>query len=587
MAANEVTAEAADGPVAVQLVRALEQLGVRLVFGLPGVHNLALWSALRDSPIELVGVRHEQTAAYAADGQARVTDQLGVALTTTGPGAANAIAATGEAWASGSPVLVLATDIPSTLRRPGAYRGVLHETRDQAAMFAPVVKRTFRVSDPAGAAETLLRAGEHALRAPAGPVYVEIPTDFLSARAPQPELARRSAEGPVATDGEIARAAQILQCAARPLLWVGGGAARAGAGEAVQAIAQRLAAPVIETFGARGLVSPDHPCWVGYAPHFWEVGDLWDEADAVLAIGTDFDGTMTQNWAMPQPPALVSINVSGADAADRNYRSDVAIVGDARETAGRLFDKLAGGRDAQATRIRLAGLRARLAERLEAEEAEPLALIADLEHSVPADTAVAVDMCIAGYWVGATRRFTAPRRLGYPLGWGTLGFGFPASIGMAIARAAPTLCVCGDGGFLYAVGELAVVAEQRPALTVLIVDDGGYGMLRYDQRRTGQEPFGVDFASPDFVALARSFGVPARRVASLGEPLRDALAQAIGAGGPTVLVLEAALGPPPNTSPRWYRAGGAAPGHPDRRDAARGGSAGPDPEPGGAAGPEG
>src|SRR3954451_1949549 len=122
------------------LVQGLEAAGVDVVFGLPGVHNLAAWDALRESPIRLVGVRHEQTAVYAADGYARATGRLGVALVTTGPGAANTLGATGEAMAASSPVLVLATDIPDALRRPGVYRGVLHETRDQPAMFAPVTK---------------------------------------------------------------------------------------------------------------------------------------------------------------------------------------------------------------------------------------------------------------------------------------------------------------------------------------------------------------------------------------------------------------------------------------------------------------
>src|SRR5215216_5259458 len=121
------------------IVGELERAGVEVCFGLPGVHNLALWEALRASPIRLVGVRHEQAAAYAADGYARATGQVGVALTTTGPGAANTLAAVGEAWASRSPVLVIATDIPTTVRRPGVYRGALHETTDQAAMFGPVV----------------------------------------------------------------------------------------------------------------------------------------------------------------------------------------------------------------------------------------------------------------------------------------------------------------------------------------------------------------------------------------------------------------------------------------------------------------
>src|SRR5688572_20048085 len=126
------------------IVDLLEEQGVEVCFGLPGVHNLALWEALRDSPIRLVGVRHEQAAAYAADGYARATGKFGVALTTTGPGAANTLGAVGEAWAARSPILVIATDIPSTLRRPDTYRGILHETTDQGAMFAPVVKGVHR-----------------------------------------------------------------------------------------------------------------------------------------------------------------------------------------------------------------------------------------------------------------------------------------------------------------------------------------------------------------------------------------------------------------------------------------------------------
>jgi thiamine pyrophosphate-dependent acetolactate synthase large subunit-like protein len=541
--------------VAEQLVAVLELLDTTRAFGLPGVHNLALWAAVRDSGIDLIGVRHEQTCVYAADGHARATGALGVALTTTGPGAANALTATGEAFASGSPVLVVATDIPASLRRPGTYRGVLHETRDQSAMFAPVVKRAVRVTSPDDAAEALLRAGELALEPPTGPVFVEIPTDFLTAEVEAPTLERRHRPPPAPFDRELNRAAAILEGARRPLIWAGGGAVRSGAGPAVQALAERLGAPVMETYGARGLVSPDHPCWVGFAPHFKEIGALWDEADAVVAVGTDFDGTMTQNWAMPAPPALITINISPDDAG-KAYAPDVALTGDAGKTAARLADALAkrGTRpDLSATRGRLTSVRSQLRRRLAKEEIAAVQFLEDLEQSVPGDVSVVADMCVAGYWIGAALRFAEPRRLAYPIGWGTLGFGFPCSIGTAMACREPTLCVCGDGGFLYAVGELSVLAEHRPPLTVLIVDDGGYGMLRYDQRQSGEQLFGVDFPTPDFCAVAQAFGIPTRQVGGLGDPLRHALGQALSSDGPMVLVLELALNPPETTSPRWYR----------------------------------
>src|SRR3954466_5034886 len=148
------------------IVTALKDAGVEVCFGLPGVHNLALWEALRTSSIRLVGVRHEQTAAYAADGYARATGRLGVALTTTGPGAANTLGGVGEAWASRSPILVIATDIPSTLRREGQYRGVLHETDGQAAMFAPVVKATHVARSAPRVAPAVAAAVRDAIAAP-------------------------------------------------------------------------------------------------------------------------------------------------------------------------------------------------------------------------------------------------------------------------------------------------------------------------------------------------------------------------------------------------------------------------------------
>src|SRR3954462_919302 len=146
-------------------VAALEGAGVELAFGLPGVHNLALWRELGASPIRLVGVRHEQTAAYAADGYARASGRLGVALTTTGPGAANTLGAVGEAWASRSPILFIATDIPSALRRAGQYRGVLHETAGQADMFAPVVKSVHLGLAADGVADAAVAAIGSAVRA--------------------------------------------------------------------------------------------------------------------------------------------------------------------------------------------------------------------------------------------------------------------------------------------------------------------------------------------------------------------------------------------------------------------------------------
>ncbi|HEX6457392.1 MAG TPA: thiamine pyrophosphate-binding protein [Thermoleophilaceae bacterium] len=534
------------------LVRGLEAASVEVCFGLPGVHNLAAWKALADSRIRLVGVRHEQTAVYAADGYARASGRVGIAITTTGPGAANTLGALGEAWASGSPVVVIATDIPSTIRRPGVHRGALHEASDQEAMFKPVTKATLKVSDPGMLGSEIRRAIRTAAAPPSRPVYVEIPTDVLSAEGEAPPDDDAPSSLPFPDDAELDRAAHILSAAERPLIWAGGGALRSGAGDQVVAIAERLAAPVFTTYMARGLLGSSHPCAVGLPPHLPEAGKLWDEADAVLAIGTDFDGMMTQNWAMPAPRHLVAINVDAADAT-KSYEPELVLVGDAARVSAALAGRLPGPRDVTPLRSNLARIRREAFARLGDEHPNEMRFLSVFASAVREDAVVVADMCIAGYWLGALHPVSAPRKLAYPMGWGTLGYGFPLSIGSALAGNGPVVSVSGDGGFLYACGELATVAQERIPLTAVIVDDGGYGMLRFDQRQRGEPTFGVDLATPDFEALARSFGIEAETVDGLGEDFGRALARQVATDAPTVLVARATLQPPPTTSPRWYR----------------------------------
>ncbi len=542
-----------------RLVETLAALGVELVFGLPGVHNLPIWKALARSAIRLVGVRHEQTAVYAADGYARATGRLGVAVVTTGPGAANTLGATGEAMASGSPVLVIATDIPAALRRPGVYRGVLHETRDQGAMFVPVTKAARTLTSAAEIPEAVGAGSALALTASTGPVYLGIPTDFLSqpvAEAPAPLVAPAPSATP--SPAELAEAVRLLRAARRPLVWAGGGALRAEAGPAVADLAERLAAPVVTTYMGRGLLPPEHPCTVPGPVHAPEVGVLWDEADVVLALGTDFDGMMTQNWLMPPPRTLVSVNVDAAEAG-KNYPSDVTLVGDVREVARALSDGLPAGAPTAAVAARLSAVGQAVGDAVLADEPQATQLLDALERVLAPDTVVVADMCIPGYWIGGYRRVPLPRKLLYPVGWGTLGFAFPASLGAALAGAGPTVCVTGDGGFLFACGELATLVEAAAPVVVVLVDDGGYGMLRFDQQHAGDEPFGVDLVRPDFQALAEAFGVAATTVHGFGEEFRRSLAEALDARAPRVVVVKARLKPPPTTSPRWYRRAPAAP----------------------------
>ena len=530
------------------IVAQLEHAGVEVCFGLPGVHNLALWEALRDSDIRLVGVRHEQAAAYAADGYARSSGRLGVALTTTGPGAANTLGAVGEAWAARSPILVIATDIPSTLRQPGVYRGILHETTDQAAMFAPVVKSVHRALTLETAPQAAAAAMRDALAAPTRPVYLEVATDLLAAELPV--ASSEPAPGPMPPlAGALDAAAARLDAAAKPLVWAGSGARDAGA--EVGRLAERLAAPVLTTYGAAGLLPPAHPCLVGMPPHAESAGTLWDEADLVLAIGSDLDGVQTQNFAMPQPAALLAINLDPVDAA-KNYRVDTLLEGDAARLTAALTERVAdrGGLDDVAHRLH--EVRAQACSTL---DERALRFLDAIERALPDDAIVVCDMCIPGYWLGGFYSPAAPRRLQIPLGWGTLGYAFPAALGAALADVGPVVAVSGDGGFLFACGELATMAQEQIPLTAVIVDDGGYGMLRYDQDVHGDERYGVDLHTPDFAALAAAFGVAAEVVDGLADDFGEALARHVLEPGPSVLIAQTPepLVPPPNTSPNWYR----------------------------------
>jgi len=224
------------------------------------------------------------------------------------------------------------------------------------------------------------------------------------------------------------------------------------------------------------------------------------------------------------------------------------VVGDAREVLAALAGSLAGR---EADDVGLKAVRAEAWARLRGDEAGGPALdfLEAVDEAVTAaDATVVCDMTIPGYWYGGYARVAAPRRLQYPIGWGTLGYALPASVGVG-TLGSPVLAICGDGGFMYAVGELAVLRQEQLPVTVLVVDDGGYGMLRFDQERAGDEHRGVDLTRPDFLGLATSFGLASERTDVAG--LATVLAQAFASGEPRLIVLELALTPPRTTSPRW------------------------------------
>ncbi len=528
-----------------------------VVFGLPGVHNIALWPSCKNHDIKIVGSRHEQGCAYAADGFARTTGHLGVALVTTGPGAANTLGACGEAWASKSPVLVIATDIPTTQRIPGVYRGVLHECVDQAGMFAPVTKGTFVVRHVDEIASKTAAAIACALQAPQGPAYLEIPTDLL--RAPCSPLDETA--GPYSLDSDaaqpdtaqpgvaksdaiaIATAHELLAHSTRPLLWVGGGAKDASV--EIVALAERLGAPVITTFSSRGVVPAHHPLCVNGPAHEPAVVAIAESADLVVVIGSDLDHMNSMAWKFPLPANRIAINVDAADA-NKNYAMTVTISTTAPSGAG-----LLGPVESRLPWIDVAGINAQIQADLEADDhaIDALEFLRATHAALPAGAAIFCDMAINGYWLSGYYPASAPRSLHYPMGWGTLGFALPASIGAATAGRS-TVSFCGDGGALFAIGELATVAQEQLPLTIVVVDDHAYGMLRYGHEHE-RDDIGTELSPVDFVAIARGFGIEALHVDGFGDQYSRALCSAVETKKPHLIHVSAALMPPRTTTPRW------------------------------------
>lgn len=535
-----------DATTADRILDALAAAGVRTVFGLPGVHNLAFWKGVdadgrHASGVRLLTVRHEQTAAYAGDGLARATGGLGVTVVTTGPGAANTLAAFGEAAASRVPLLVVASDVPESLRDRSRPRGLLHESPDQGAWFAPLAKAVLQPTTPSDAVAAAAEAIATALRPPRGPVFLSVPADVLgSAAPPAPALPPAPPTPPRTAD--VDAAASLLSRSRRPALWVGGGAVDAGA--VVDALAWRLGAPVFATYAGRGVLPTGHPLLVDVPAMEPRARDVLAEADLLLVLGSALDGMTTAHWSVPRPPTVIDVNLAASGAFD----PDLVVTADVGAFADAVTLRV-GGREPWADSPFRIRDEVRANAGADERTREAAALLDAIERAWPEQDPVVCDMAVAGYWVGGYAAVRRPRQLLYPVGWGTLGYGLPAAIGVA-ATGTPTLAVVGDGGLAMGLAELATAQQHQLPLVVLVVDDAGYGMLRFDQRRKGHPERGVDLTSPRWAELAAAFDLPIDQPSGAGE-LRDALAHAAVTGGPRLVVHRATLYPPRSTSPRW------------------------------------
>ena len=527
------------------VIETLTALGAKTVFGIPGQHALGLFDALSRSNLEFVSSRVENNSAFAADGYSRATGEVGVLFLSTGPGALTSLAGLQEAYATGVPMVVVASQIP--LDGLGARRkGMLHQLDDQKASAANVTKFQQTVHHASGIPSAIQDAWARAITVPMGPVWVEVPQDVLLAQVMVPPVQDALAEAYEHPPREelIREAVNWLSDAQRPAIIAGGGVRRAGAQAELLAVAEALQAPVLCSPGGNGAFPWKHELSLQSWVEDRHATEVMEDADVLLVIGSAL-GEVTSNYFTLEPRGkMIQI-----DAEPRVLESNTPALGiraDAREALKFLDrDLRAAGFTSQANwhGQSPAGIVAQTLEKIQArldqqDLAKERKFMADIREAVPAQMQTFWDMTIAAYW-GWSCWDAKDGQFHSAQGAGGLGFGFPSAIGGAIGTGQRVLAVSGDGSSMYSIAELATAKQHQAPVTWLIVDDGGYGILREYMEGAFGKATATELARPDFVALAQSFGVPAREVEV--EQIGEALAEALAEQGPNVIVVKTLL----------------------------------------------
>ncbi|CAM5640575.1 MULTISPECIES: thiamine pyrophosphate-binding protein [Streptomyces] len=521
------------------VVETLAALGTTTVFGLPGQHALGMFDALRRSDLRYIGLRVENNAGFAADAYGRLTGEAAPLLLSTGPGALTSLAALQEAAAASAPVLAISSQIP-TAGLGGGRHGYLHELPDQAASFRGVVKSVHTVRTQSQIPSAIEAAWKSALTAPHGPVWVEIPQDVL--------LAETSV--PVVTGGDAfpeelpprpeltAVAADLLSKAARPAIIAGGGVVRADASGKLRQLAELIRAPVVTTPGGKGAFPWNHPLSLQSWIEDRHTTDFLEDADVLLVVGSGL-GELSSNYHTFKPRGRVVQIEADLGKLESNHPA-LGIHADARLALQALLETVSERTDPTAPE-RVATVLAKVAERIDAQELTlEQQVLASVRRALPADSPSFWDMTILAYWAWSAFDAKGPNHLHSAQGAGGLGYGFPAALGGAVADPTrPVLAVSGDGGALYSIAELATARQYDLNVTWLIVDDGGYGILREYMNDAFGEATATELTRPDYVALAESFGVPGVRTTP--ETLEADLTKALSEPGPSVVVLPAVL----------------------------------------------
>jgi thiamine pyrophosphate-dependent acetolactate synthase large subunit-like protein len=535
----------AGGRLVVDLLRAEH---VRYIFGIVGSTFLDVLDALYDDhEVEYVNVRHEQAAAFMADGLARVTGQPGVCLVTSGPGATNLLTGVAAAHVAHSPVVSLVGGIERAHQGKDAFQEF-----DLLGMFRPVTKLAVQVNQVERVPEMLRAALRTAMSGRRGPVLVEIPRDVLSDRlspaAAMAPPAYRTTHAPPPHPDAIREAAALLATAQRPLLLVGGGVSWAEASDLVVRLSEQGAIPMITVYGRNDAVPNAHPLYVGPLGRAGspEAAAACRRADLIVAVGSrlaHFTTHFDHRYIAAGTP-IVQIDIEARDIG-RYYPVAVGIQADARAACQALLEALArnGARPAPAEwRAEAEALRAQRQARLAAEAQlagtplKPQRVYAELRRVLPPDTIVALDAGAAPAYGYDRLHFARARTFLTPLDLGGLGFAFPEALGAKLGRPeAPVLAIHGDGGFLMNAQEIETAVRHGINVVTLVMNNNCWGSEKAYQRQFfGGRYIGCDIGNPRYDALARLFGAVGFYVEH-PDQVGDAVTAAFAAGAPAVV----------------------------------------------------
>jgi thiamine pyrophosphate-dependent acetolactate synthase large subunit-like protein len=513
------------------VVASLLRHGIATGFGIPSIHNIALYEALRQAPdFHHWLVRHEQAAGFAADGFYRRGGRIAAVFASTGPGNLFTVVPLLESLQTNTPVLIIGTNIASALlARTG---GALHETPGQLEIVRPLTRFACRVAGPGAITETIDQAVA-AMRGPIpGPAFIEIPHDFFHAAVDAGVLdAPPARKLPAFSAASVESAKQQIAASRKPALLVGAGVRDSVAN--VRRLAELLASPVFTTTTGKGMFAGDHPLSLGCTSRLGAVQDVLLESDLLISFGariTEFD---TGRFGLNLPARHLQIIEDPAYAGDRIPAAQ--LVGE----IGAVADALAHDLPARAPWCDIDGIKRVEAERLEALAQDGYSALKLLRASMHRRDVLANDQSILNYWASAFFPVLEPGTFLYPSGSGTLGYGLPAAIGAACAMRQSgderkVVCIAGDGGFQYTQHELATLAQYALPVKVLLVNDESYGVIAFLQRTMFGSTHEIGLKNPDFCRVAEAYGIRAERVTAL-DRLRQRLPDWLEAPGPALL----------------------------------------------------